>query len=398
MGLGADRQLRVMVVDDKPFMRNVAGRILQSCGCEQIDYAESGAAALSLMRQASPPVDLVFCDLMMPDMDGVEVIRYALDLPRIPAFVFVSGADEALLNGAMATARARGITVLGVVEKPITAETVRYLLARFTPPHQRLLQGSKFVPSPAELEAALEQDQIVLYYQPKFNRRTNSADGVEGLARWRHPDHGLVMPGSFIPVAEEHGLIQALTDRALRQALCQIADWTRAGLKTKISVNISATLLDDLTMPDRMLNDADRFRVAPQQIVLEITESGLCKDTGNALEILSRLHLKGFALSIDDFGTGYSSLEQLRRIPFSELKIDRAFVDGAINNKKTKAILQSSATLGHSLGLTLVAEGAETQEDLELLDEVGIDIVQGHVIARAMPPQQTLHWLTGHTA
>jgi len=396
MDRGDDIQLNILVVDDKPFMRNITGRVLQNCGCRQVSFAESGPEALTLIGSAAPPIDVVFCDLVMPDMDGVEVVRHVLTLPHVPAFVFVSGADEALLNGAMATARARGLIVLGAIEKPLNVEVVREHLEKFKPPRLRQSLAAVFVPTPEELEGALEQDRILLYYQPKYNRRMRLVEGVEALARWHHPEHGMILPGHFVPLAEEIGMIEALTDRALSLALRQSAEWNKAGLHTKISVNISAQLLKDLDLPDRMLRDTLHFGVAPQQIVLEITESGLCKDTGNALEILSRLHMKGFTLSIDDFGTGYSSMDQLRRIPFSELKIDRAFVEGAARNKKTKAILQSSVALGRSLSLTLVAEGAESEEDLALLEEVGVDIVQGFVIARPMPAKQVAHWISSH--
>jgi EAL domain len=144
--------------------------------------------------------------------------------------------------------------------------------------------------------------------------------------------------------------------------------------------------------PDRIAREAAQYRVDPKQIILEITETGVFRDAADTLDILARLHMKGFALSIDDFGTGYSSMEQLRRVPFAELKIDRAFVNGAAQNHKAKAILQSSANLGKSLGLSVVAEGAETQEDWDLLAALGLDVVQGYFVSKPMPVEAVREW------
>ena len=178
----------------------------------------------------------------------------------------------------------------------------------------------------------------------------------------------------------------------LALGLKQCAAWNKLGLETKLSINISAYLLVDLTMPDRIARQAAAEGVDPSQIVLEITETGVFRDAADTLDILARLHMKGFALSIDDFGTGYSSMEQLRRVPFAELKIDRAFVNGAAQSTKARAILQSSAALGRNLGLSVVAEGAETQEDWDMLSTLGIDVVQGYFVAKPMPADAVLPW------
>ena len=154
----------------------------------------------------------------------------------------------------------------------------------------------------------------------------------------------------------------------------------------------------DLRMPDRIAREVAQYQVDPKQIVLEITESGLFRDTADTLDILARLHMKGFTLSIDDFGTGYSSMEQLRRVPFAELKIDRAFVNGAQHNAKSRAILQSSANLGKRLGLSVVAEGAETKEDWDLLADFDLDVVQGYFISRPMAVEAVDGWADNWTA
>lgn len=387
------QRLRVLVVDDKAFVRTMTGRILQSVGISNVSYAADGHEALDLLKRDDPRIGLVLCDLMMPDMDGVELVRHAAELPHKPPFIFVSGANAALLGTAADMARARGLLVLGAIEKPVSVESVRGMLTKFAEVRSSPKTAPRTLPlSPADLTRALDRDQIILHYQPKVNLRTARIEGFESLARWQHPDHGLVPPGQFIAMAEESGTIEPLTDRVLLLALRQCAAWNAAGLATKISINISAHLLVDLRMPDRIAREAAQAGVDPKQIVLEITESGVFRDAADTLDILARLHMKGFALSIDDFGTGFSSMEQLRRVPFGELKIDRAFVNGAAQNQKARAILQSSASLGKSLGLTVVAEGAETQEDWDLLAALGLDLVQGYFVSKPMPAEAVLAW------
>ncbi len=362
-------------------------------GVEHISYAANGHEALEFLRRDNPRVGLVFCDLMMPDMDGVEVVRHVAELSHKPPFIFISGANAALLGTAADMARARGLLVLGALEKPISVEAVRSMLAKLDNVRTSPRLAQQAVPlTAADLSRGLDRNQIILHYQPKINLRTSRIEGFESLARWQHPDHGLVPPGQFITLAEESGIIEPLTDRVLSLALAQCADWNAAGMPTKISINISAHLLVDLRMPDRIAREAAQHRVDPKQIVLEITETGVFRDAADTLDILARLHMKGFALSIDDFGTGYSSMEQLRRVPFAELKIDRAFVNGAAQNHKAKAILQSSSNLGKSLGLSVVAEGAETQEDWDLLTALGLDVVQGYFVSRPMPVESVMAW------
>jgi EAL domain-containing protein (putative c-di-GMP-specific phosphodiesterase class I)/ActR/RegA family two-component response regulator len=386
------RQLSVLVVDDKSFTRMMMGRMLQTAGIVNVASASDGQEAMSHLERAEPRIGLVFCDLMMPGMDGIELVRRIAELEHKPALVFVSGLNPALLATAADMAQARGLQVLGTIEKPMSLESVRAMLGKINNPGSSRAPSKPLALTALDLRIALDLKQIALYYQPKINLRTRAIEGFEALARWIHPAHGLIAPGQFIAMAEENDVIGPLTQRVLLLGVGQCAAWNKAGLVTKLSINISAHLLVDLAMPDRIAREIQGRGVEPAQIVLEITESGVFRNAADTLDILARLHMKGFALSIDDFGTGYSSMEQLRRVPFAELKIDRAFVNGARQNQKAKAILQSSAALGHNLGLSVVAEGAETQEDWDLLSELGVDVVQGYFVAKPMPANDVPDW------
>ena len=386
-------RIRALLVDDKTFARDVGQRILKSVGLTEIQEAPSGRMALELLRQENHSIDVVFCDLMMPDMDGVEFVRHVSALPVKPAFAFVSGADQALLNTVASAAKARDILILGTIKKPLTAAAVRHILAQFDHAPPLSSRGQTSAPITAsDLEAGMADDQFLMYFQPKVSLATGALDGVESLARWQHPVHGMISPSVFIGVAEKNGLIGALTERTMALSLQQSEAWAVAGLQTKVSVNLSAYMLVDVKLPDRLASAVARAGLDPKQVILEITESGLFQDAADTLDILARLHMKGFSLSIDDFGTGYSSMEQLSRVPFAELKIDGAFVRGIAENERARSILESSVDLARRLGLTVVAEGAETQEDWDVLREVGVDLVQGYFVAKPMPAEDIQPW------
>jgi EAL domain-containing protein (putative c-di-GMP-specific phosphodiesterase class I)/CheY-like chemotaxis protein len=386
-------RLTVLLVDDNSFARSIGLRALRSAGIGSILEAASGRETMEFLGRSLPAVDVVFCDLMMPDMDGIQIARHMATLTAPPAIVFVSGAEEVLLSAAENAARARGLHVIGTIEKPLTPEAVRSALARLGEKPASDGIRRTIDASAQDLEVALAEQQFLPYFQPKISLADGSVAGFEALARWQHPDKGLIFPDTFIPMMEQSGQISALTDRITTLSLKQCAAWDDAGMHTKVNVNLSAHMLMDLDLPDRMAREADRFQVDPHQLILEITESGLFRNAANTLDILARLHMKGFPLSIDDFGTGYSSMEQLRRVPFAEMKIDRAFVRGAGENAKAMAILESSAKLGRSLHMSVVAEGVETQGDWDAVQAAGSDLAQGYFIGRPMPAEQIPIWL-----
>lgn len=385
--------LNVLLVDDNAFARSVGTRALRSAGIRSIMEATSAREALECLGRSVPAVDVLFCDLMMPDVDGIEMIRHLASMGAPPSIVFVSGADAVLLVAAETTARARGLRVIGAIEKPLTPNAIRQALARLG--EKPAFGGSRTAISVTaeDLEEALAEKQFEPYFQPKVSLADSSVAGFESLARWKHPKKGLIFPNTFIPIAEQSGQIGALTSQIMMLSMKQCAAWGDAGMRTQVSVNVSAHILVDLNLPDHLAREAARFEVDPHQVILEVTESGLFHDAANTLDILARLHMKGFPLSIDDFGTGYSSMEQLRRVPFAEMKIDRAFVCGADENAKAMAILESSAHLGRTLQMTVVAEGVETQADWNAVQAVGVDFAQGYFIAKPMPAEQVPAWV-----
>ena len=241
------------------------------------------------------------------------------------------------------------------------------------------------------LERALLNGRLHMAYQPKVSLIDGSLKRVEALVRWDDPDLGSVPPSRFVPLAERHGLIDPLTQWGLRTSLRQWLTWREQGIDTSLAFNISALSLDQLDFPDLVERMCRALDVPPERLVLELTE-GATQPLITLMDTLTRFRIKGIGLAIDDFGVGYSTLMQLRQLPFTELKIDRFFVEDAPQEHDSALIVRSIIDLAHGLGLTVTAEGVETVEQLRLLRGLGCDVAQGYLIARPLEPSHLGAW------
>lgn len=243
-----------------------------------------------------------------------------------------------------------------------------------------------------ELRHAMDNDELVVHYQPKFNITQDRIDSVEALIRWQHPVHGFLPPSEFIPMAERTGLIRPLTHWVLKHALSQVENWHESGLKIGVAVNLSPATLLDTELPNLIVGLLSLYDIPPGHITLEVTEGSMIKEPALALEILSRLAELGIKISIDDFGTGYSSLAYLKKLPAQELKIDKSFVMDMLDSDSDAVIVKSIIDLGHNLGMKVVAEGVETKETADRLTTLGCDILQGFFFSKPMDAQTFIQW------
>ncbi|WP_442967239.1 sensor domain-containing protein [Pseudomonas sp. WJP1] len=238
----------------------------------------------------------------------------------------------------------------------------------------------------SDLRHALEQNEFVLYYQPQFSGDGKRLTGAEALLRWRHPRRGLVPPGDFIPVLEELGLVVDVGDWVISEACRQLKAWHQAKVRVpKVSVNISARQFSDGQLGTRIATILRDTGLPPACLELELTESILMREVSEAMQILAGLKNLGLSIAVDDFGTGYSSLNYLKQFPIDVLKIDRTFVDGLPSGEQDAQIARAIIAMAHSLNLAVIAEGVETQEQLDFLREHGCDEVQGYLFGRPMP-------------
>jgi diguanylate cyclase (GGDEF)-like protein len=244
-----------------------------------------------------------------------------------------------------------------------------------------------------DLRRAIDDGELVLYFQPKIDLRSGALSGVEALVRWKHPLRGLIAPDLFIPVAEQAGLIEPLTRWVLRAALVQASAWRRIGLDIPVAVNLSMRSLRDDTLPDKIAELLLDTRTPASSLVIEITESTLMADAQGTLAILQRLRAMNIRIAIDDFGTGHSSLAYLKRLPVDEVKIDRSFVRDIVTVASDRVIVRATVDLAHGLGLRVVAEGVEDAATTALLTQIGCDEAQGFYLSPPLPGHDLTHWL-----
>lgn len=385
--------VKILVLDDESFMLKLLARILANLGYANIATCDNGNVALEKINNPDECPDLVLLDINMPEMDGLEFVRYLVEWNFSGSIILVSGEDERTRQAAEKLAKAHKISVLGHLHKPVSSEGLAKLIGKWEPVKQKTTRVASKTYGADELRAAIANGELVNYYQPKVDVASSRVVGVETLVRWRHPRDGLVFPDQFIAVAEAHGLIDDLSRVVLVSALTQVKLWLEAGLMLQVAVNLSMDNLASLDFLDLIVGLATKAGVLPEMMELEVTESRLMEDLRIPLEILTRLRLKRFRLSIDDFGTGNSSLAQLRDLPFDELKIDQSFVRGACNNEKLQAMFNSSLSLAKQLGMSVVAEGVEDQADWDFVRKSGCDIAQGYFIAKPMPAEDMHAWI-----
>jgi len=217
------------------------------------------------------------------------------------------------------------------------------------------------------------------------------------LARWKHPKYGIIYPNDFIPLIQKYQLLEVLTDKVIRLAIEQEKLFKSYGYNFIVSINISASNVTSLTLPETMEDLINNTGLQPSMICFEVTESELMGELISSMDTLTRMRIKGFKLSIDDFGTGYSSLLQLYRIPFNELKIDQSFIKNLMVSPESKIIVDTCITLAHKLGMSVVAEGIEDRETLAELTKMGCDVGQGYHLCRPIPISDLLYWIHEHT-
>ena len=391
-----------LVADDDEFSRRTAVRMLRLLGAGDVIEASDGDQALLHANARDGALDLVVCDLRMPQLDGIETLRGLAASHRSALFVLASATDSRLLRSARAMATTFGIESLGTIEKPVTMQKLRDIFAsaedKSAAPLVAQVQAPAFTGFTADdLARALAGGEFIAHFQPKVALGTRQVVGAEALARWHHPTHGILAPNQFMSGLQQSGLMGELTDVVIAQALTCCAGWNRAGLDLQVSVNLPVSLLIERDAPQRLEALAKHHCVAPEQLTLEVTEDGWLRQESVAREVLTRLRLRGFGLAIDDFGTGYSSVQQLLDAPFSEMKLDQSFVRAAPQDEEAAAVIASSVSLAHRLGMQVVAEGAETEAHWAHLAQAGCDFVQGYVVARAMPAGAFADWLAAWT-
>lgn len=388
---------RVLIVDDDEFMLDLASELLRQIGVGEVLQAPEGAAALEIIDNELTRPDVVMCDISMAGMDGIELMRHLSARDYRGSIIPMSGSGDALLASVGDLALVHGLDLVAVLRKPLDTGELLAALESMDPtridrPAQEATSARVGRLTAEEVRDGIDRGLVAIHLQPKVTIRDRVVVGAEALLRWTDPVLGTLSPLAVVPIAESHGMIDDLSIAVYRRAIACLADWGENGLDLKISVNLSTENLLNLDLPDILAGIAADAGVATSRIVLEITENRLMDQLSTSLEVIGRLRLKGFGLSIDDYGMGYSNLRKLKQLPITELKVDRSFVDGADRDSVLRVILGSSVALGHSLSLSVVAEGVEDQEVWDLLETLGCDEAQGYFVSRPMPAADFMPW------
>ncbi|MEM1150830.1 MAG: EAL domain-containing response regulator [Pseudomonadota bacterium] len=372
---------KVLIVDDDPLFLGVADALLRSLGAVNVFCHDRPHDALSQIMRAPNDVDLILCDLNMPGIDGIGFIRALGERQFTGPVIIVSSEAEAVIKSVRAIGEMVGVNIVGGLKKPLRQSTLGEMI---TKAEAKARDKSTLQMSEKVLRAALSEGRVLPVYQPQLNLSKMTFDGVEVLCRVMGKDGSLGSPATLLAAAETHGLMTPLSFYLLRRSLNDLKPWLSASPAHTCSLNISPLTLSDRSLPRILVDSVTRMGVETRQVTFEVTEDHLLKFGPDTLEVLARLRIAGFGLSIDDFGTGATSLEQLKRFPFTELKIDRAFVQNNGDDIFALEVLNTSARLASIVGLSCVAEGIETPDDLEQVIAAKVNRVQGFLLARPM--------------
>ncbi|MEX0619255.1 MAG: EAL domain-containing response regulator [Pseudohongiellaceae bacterium] len=388
-----DDVTRIMLIDDDELQLEMTAIQLRNAGFSSITIFQDSSAALQQINSSNEPVSLILLDLNMPGMDGLEFLKRIKDTCFSGSILLISGEDARILEAAVRLATVYDLNVIGHLNKPIEQVELDAVLGAwsFVPKTVRKKAARQSF-SAERIREGLGNGEFFNVYQPKVCLRTKELRSVEALARWQHPVAGVVFPDQFISVAEENGLIDALAESVLGNALTQLNLWREQGLQLSMAVNISMENLVTQSFLRFVESKLNETGVDPHQLTLEITESTLMKDYALVLDMLTRLRMRHVKLSIDDFGTGHSSNVQLRDIPFTELKIDRGFVNGAWKNTTQEGIVKANLQLAKNLSIITVAEGVEDLNDWNFLIDANCDFAQGYFISRPMAGEKLADW------
>ncbi|WP_408949832.1 EAL domain-containing protein [Lysobacter sp. Hz 25] len=375
--------LRTLVVDDDPVMLAIISALLEDAGFESFETAHDGSAALE--RLADHPFELMICDLNMPGMDGIRLMSRLASLAALPAVVLLSGEDPRVLDVSRQFAEAKGLTILGVLPKPVDHDALMAVLRLYRPAApQPAASASPAVLTHDAIRKGIAGTALQLAYQPKVELARGAIVGAEALLRWQDPDLGRVAAPDVIRAAENADLIDALTLAVLRRAVGDRGSLLRAGVDINLAFNVSMHNLHNLSIIDQMSAVVAGAGDRAQSYTLEVTETHLMDKPAHVLEALIRSRLQGFKVAIDDYGTGAATMQFLMQLPSTELKIDRSFVGAAPLSEHGRVLFQSAIDLGRRLDLTVTAEGVETETEARLALELGCHLGQGYFYGRPM--------------
>lgn len=375
----------ILLIDDDPTQIAILTAYLSSLRISKITSASDGQKALDLLASSVHETDVIFTDLSMPNMDGYVFLKHLGDLGFKGQIIIISGHEHVLLESAASLGKMYGLNIAGQIRKPLTKQALDRLLATRNEDSNHKGPRSNDVMSSEAILNGIANDEFIPFYQPKVDLLSGKIVGAEALARWQHPELGLISPAAFIPIAEADGSIQAISIKIFDHLVNDLATGGAAWKDKKIAFNLPPQMIRDETLPETLISRLNEAGASCKNICIEITENGVIDFDHITVEVLSRLRIMGFDLSIDDFGTGAASIANLKMFPYTELKIDQSFIGNVLTDAFSAETVRTSISLARQLGLRIVAEGIETHDVLQYVKSRGIDQAQGYLFAKPMP-------------
>jgi EAL domain-containing protein (putative c-di-GMP-specific phosphodiesterase class I)/ActR/RegA family two-component response regulator len=386
--------LHFLVAEADTGQRQTMVDMLGQLGASQVTEVPDGHTALRCFQDSfTPTVNVAVIDLALPGMDGLELIRTLAAMNCRARLIVVGAAASTLMFSVETMAQAYGFELLGTMTKPLSITRLEALIENYVPPAppSKREKGPSFTFT--EVGIGMQAGQFEPFFQPKIELETGQVKGLEAFARWRHPEHGVLGPASFMDALEQNKRIDFLDWSMIEKSVERCREFHDKGIPISISINLAPETLAHPAFMQQIGACVGRHRVMPDYITFEMPESSVLTTDPNFLERLVRLRMAGYGLAIDDYGTGRSNLQLLARIPFSELKIDRSFVDGASKKRALGTVLSSCLGLARSLDRMSVAVGVETKQDWDFLQGLGCTYAQGYHIASPMEAEAFPGWL-----
>ena len=378
----------VLIVDDDPLQVALMASYFAGIGVPDIAEISTSKSALEFIRTNLGTIDLIVTDLQMPEMDGIEFMAQLKSVGYRGKLAIVSGVKEDLLGHAARLAKMHDFDLIGQLSKPLNRDALDLLFLHQESGKQQKRDPKKGSVTPEEYARGIENREIKPYYQPKVSVSSGKIIGAESLVRWIMPDGRHVTPDILLGHVEQHNLIEQLTFYLLDRVLEDLPKFLEISPDISIAVNIAPAMIGNRNLPNEIISRVDRCVAAPRNLSFEVTEDRVLQLDVTTLEVLSRLRVNGFDLAIDDFGTGSSNIQTLRDFPYSELKIDRAFISDALQNTFSRETVFAAVALAHDQGMRVVAEGVENMSTFDLIRDMGIEIAQGFLISKALPPEE----------
>lgn len=375
---------RILIVEGQPFQLMHLQHQFNKLGFFHLEAARTGHEALELLSNRS--FDLVLTDLLMPEMDGVQFIQTLALLSSKPAVAIMSVASRRMMKAAGLVGQHLGVSVIGLLSKPINLSALQSLSNRLDEWSltQKNVNNMVLNLDREHLIEAMRDGQLLPWYQPKKSLASGRIVAAEALARWVHPEHGVLLPASFLPAINTFELEENLLMQCLSHTVNAQAYWRQSGYEVPVSINLPTHLLDREDLPDQLHDFVLHHHGEPRHITFELMENSTTQNISHFYAGACRLRIKGFGLAQDDFGKGFSSFLSLASTPFTELKIDRILVHGCHESEGLASVLSSIISMGTQLGLTVIAEGVETPQELALLRKINCTQVQGFVVSPAV--------------